>query len=333
MSKVVNNCYKLRRLFEENKLQKGFKGLVSQDVDGIEKYKQRIKQRYEIFEQYKTYVRELLADWAEPKEFIEKVNFSPDGRVEISGNLSLGNMKKINSCDPDFFPALIRAVEGEIVLWSPKFEHVDYLEEAGAIRLLNAGNFKSFARLKKVSGDFKIFQTSIETLPSLQEVEGEFYARELNSLRSLPKLRKAGRLMLAFSGIESLPNLVSVTHSLNVYKTKVDELPQLVSVGLDFYARDSGLASASKLEYVGGSLSIGGTKITKMPSLTATGKAINIGKKGSAGFRSFFPVLSDIGVNLQGVSVYTSLHPVKREVEELVKRGSLSISGKIQIDE
>lgn len=142
----------------------------------------------------------------------DAIEFEDSGRVAINVEmLVLGVL-------PDYFPSIIRKVNGKIESNSAtKVTSLDYLEEANEI-VIRETNISSLARLRNVDR-FIFFHTPITTLPMLEKAG---MLRTSDFFASAPKLKEADQIIF--------PNESGIT-----FKEVFPELKKVRHVGLPTY--------------------------------------------------------------------------------------------------
>jgi hypothetical protein len=281
----LNYCHQLRKLYQE--LGDSFAyfsgGRFTVDNPVSPQLIKGLKQRESLFTLYKGRVKRLLSLWHNHEAFLRSIEVNEAGRVVINGDLNLSNLPI------EFFPSLIQQVSGKLNLADTKIEALDHLERVGSLYLEGAENMCSLASLQTVEKDLLISKTQIAAIPQLRFVGGDFYAKELASLQSLPNLEKVlGTLDIEGTSIvrlpklkvvqslfangvntlEAIPNLSAAAGSIEITGTKIKILPELKKVGLSFDATGlKTLTALPKLNHVGLDFIISGTNVSSLPSL------------------------------------------------------------------
>jgi hypothetical protein len=330
MSLQQNNCQLLKdkfgRLTAVGSLELLLKRGSTQGKKELDLMEQLTKERVELWQSYQQKARQLLRQWFDSDEFTDSIYFEDDGRVVVDTDLNLQQVNRLS-----YFPSLIRKVEGSLLISDPDFEHLDFIEEVGSLYLKNAKKIKSLNRLRKATNTIDIAQTSIESLPDLVEVGRELFARDLETLHSLPNLEEAGSLSLMGSGIEDLSALTRIQETINILGTSLTSLPKLQYVGFELQAYDSQLANLPELKEAD-NLNVAGTELTVIPKLESVGSFLNLGWVGHNGFRKAFPKLKEIGYlrNPRDIMAVRTKSPlVQAEIGKLIDSGELEVKGMV----
>jgi hypothetical protein len=258
-----NPCQQLQRMFDL--LPKNDFSALSAEADlaGFQVF----KRRFDLFKQYQERVLHLLSEWSGLADFENQIEFEQNGRVVIQGDLSLTGR------DVDYFPALIRKVEGKLTIDKTSIREVDYLEEVGALIISQTPEIKTMNNLVSVNGSLNLADSKIEVLPKLKWVRTDLYAQGLETLKALPALKSVGSLNLKASGIESLPVLNFVKRGdLKISKTSLTAIPRLFFVEGDFIAEDAPLLeNLEELRRIEGSFKLYETAVEDLPKLLSVG--------------------------------------------------------------
>ena len=109
-------------------------------------------------------------------------------------------------------------------------------------------------------------------IPSLKFFNDDwFQLQEFLETKGNPPYSIGGNLDLRKTPIESLGNLVSVGGYLNLRDTPIESLGNLQSVGGSLYLGNTPIESLENLTSVGGSLNLLGTRIESLGNLTSVG--------------------------------------------------------------
>lgn len=224
-----------------------------------------LKQREVCFQKYKEYVMELLQQWDDDPRIIEKIEFEESGRVVLDGSLDLSN----NRSDKSYFPAVIRKINGRLILTrNTQIKQIDYLEEVGGSLTMTGSRLESFARLKKVGEVLNLENSIIESFPSLEAVGKQIYMRD-TPLKRLPALKYVlSHFHAENSALENLDSLIKVSGVLGIDGCPIKSIPCLKKVYTLKASNAFNLENLDSLEEVlNNGLQIGGTKIKSLPRL------------------------------------------------------------------
>ena len=109
-------------------------------------------------------------------------------------------------------------------------------------------------------------------IPSLKFFNDDwFQLQEFLEKKGNPPYSIGGNLDLRKTPIESLGNLVSVGGYLNLRDTPIESLGNLQSVGGDLDLENTPIKSLGNLQSVGGSLDLRDTSIESLENLTSVG--------------------------------------------------------------
>jgi hypothetical protein len=238
-------------------------------------------------------------------DYIEDVTGDVD--LHRSGVFSIKSLKKVGG-DFDARAALgledvssLEGVGGRVIIDQTQIEQMEALSYVG--KSFYAGGFlRKLSNLRWVGGDLGIRKSQIESLPKLEEVVGEFNAVDLETLTSLPNLKKVKHLFLQ--------------------GTKVEHLPTLIEVDRDFSTSEC-LKTAPELKEVG-LLELNSSIVFKFPKLRTVSRSLNIQNAFIADFRDTFPRLETVQDH-----VVTYQSGIARELELLKKKGDIYVGGSI----
>ena len=201
--------------------------------DKIEVIKQKLKgiadERQKFLELYRRKVNETIADWyifisdmsnmssdvqeQTRKAIIDLIDFSSMGRVIFTNSIV------IPSC-ADYFPAVIKAVQGDLDMMSTNIHAIDYLEDIEGNFYCNTSfnnknnKFKSARRISQIGGwlnltdnlNIKNFGKAFPCLRKIGESfsgtsirlssENEELKKEIEQLINKGELKPDGRIVL-----------------------------------------------------------------------------------------------------------------------------------------
>jgi hypothetical protein len=229
-----------------------------------------------------------------------------------------------------------------------EFKSAPNLIEAGMIRAWSSG-IEDLSSLTKVYGKFRLVETPISNLNSLQFIGGDLYltgTKKLSRVNSLREVR--GELNIERSKVEQLNSLISVAgdlkasgavllssmdslelvgKSLMISDTQLQSLPKLFKIEKSFYASGaSKLKALPELEHVGETLSIRSTKLTRLPKLKYVLLNLFVGDRAEDGFRTLFPVLKQVGALTSRGNIIINRDSAE-EIEEIIRSGELELFG------
>jgi hypothetical protein len=331
------------------------------DGDGLAEILSFVKERESLYSEYQSQVKRMLNKWLGIEIFSNVVKFAEDGRVIIDCNLEFDRNYK-----GEFFPSLIKKINGDLSIKTHSFDKLDFLEEVtGDLRFVGS-SISSLRRLVRVDGDLnaeggrnlddlsslesfggslRIGYTRLKSLPSLFHVGGELHADGLSSLTSLPNLVRAGSLELRGTQVVSLPSLKIVLNDfsgcrslvelprlrevgeLNLVGTKVESLPKLKTVDYQFVPSWE-LKSVPELVRAG-TIIVGGSEIKEMPQLRELDGFLSLRYTKIRRLEKAFPNLERIGEK-GGVSFQATNLFLVMQLRRLRRKGKIEIEGKIK---
>lgn len=162
-------------------------------------------QERKAFEQfYQAEVMNLLGRWLYNGQFLENIQFGSDGCVNVDGSLIISGI--------DYFPSLIKRVNGSLNLSGGRLASIDNLEYiGGSCKLRKLKRLRSLKSLKHVEGGLYCLGSKIKDLSSLQTVGASLQIGRTPNLQSLPNLQRVGySLRLGDQGFKKFPSLKSI---------------------------------------------------------------------------------------------------------------------------
>ena len=224
--------------------------------------------RNSLIKEFEVKARELMKKWTKENsptqadKLISCMSFDENGRITMDGSIFENNLISIH-LGYDYFPSLVRKVEGNLTLGHTK--HVPGLEEVTGDLITGWVVFEG-QNLRKVGGKVKTIGRILK-LPQLQEIGGSLYGDELTDL-DLSSLTSVNDLHLFAIKTLDLPQVVKI-RGLNLQFADKIKLPKAENIGnlnapelTQFYVpnlKESGEITADKL-----------TELV-MPSITKSG--------------------------------------------------------------